>query len=465
MFVKKITTTTCSLIIRRKYCSVKNFEDIPSTRGLPLIGSTFSLVITGGLKKLHKYIDRRHNKLGPIFRDNVGPVTAVFLSDPDEMRAVFAKEGKYPKLTKPSSWLLYNEKNNYSRGLFFMEGEEWHHFRRIMNKLLLKGDFSWIETSCDAATSLLIDRINPNEEFKNLEAELYKWSLEVIVSVLIGGDNYKRRYEEIENLVDRLSSTVNLIFKRTSELQLIPAELALKLNLKRWRNFEESVKRSLNLANDLIDRIRNENDGLINKMKQENINNKDLDRIIIDLIISAGDTTSYTMIWILFLMAKHKNHQTKLRQTLRSDPKTNYSKNIVRESLRLYPVAPFLTRVLPEDAVICGYNVPAGTAVVMSVYTSGRNGKYFKRPDVFLPERWDRGGMNDSSVRQASLPFSMGPRSCVGKKIAEIQLTVTLSKLIENFNIDVVNDEEIDDVLVMVPQPSKPLRLIFRNIT
>lgn len=463
MFVKKITKIY-STIIGRNCSSVKSFQDIPSTGGLPLVGSTFSLIATGGLKKLHKYMDRKHKKLGPIFRDNVGPVTAVFLSDPEEMRAVFAKEGKHPQLTKPASWLLYNKQHNYSRGLFFMEGEEWHHFRRIMNRLLLKGNLSWIEESCDVATNLLTDRIRHNEELQNLEAELYKWSLEVIVSVLVGAESYKECHKEVDNLVQQLSSTINLIFKHTSKLLLIPAELALKLNLKRWRNFEESVTRSLDLSNDLINHIRDKGDGLINKMKKENVNNKDLDRIIVDLIISAGDTTSYTMIWLLFLMAKHKNHQAKLRETIKSDPNTNYLKNVVRESLRLYPVAPFLTRVVPEDTVICGYNVPSGTLIVMSIYTSGRDEKYFKNPDVFLPERWDRDKMNDMSVRQASLPFSMGPRSCVGRKIAETQLTMTLSKLVGNFNIDIINEEEIDDVLVMVPQPSKPLRLVFRNI-
>lgn len=67
---------------------------MPSPRGLPIIGTTLSLILAGGYTRLHEYIDRKHQELGPIFRNTVGPVTAVFLSDAGEMRKVFAKEGE-----------------------------------------------------------------------------------------------------------------------------------------------------------------------------------------------------------------------------------------------------------------------------------------------------------------------------------------------------------------------------------
>lgn len=68
---------------------------MPSPRGLPIIGTAFSLILAGGYTKLHAYVDSKHKTLGPIFKDNVGPVTAVFLSDAEEMRKVFAKESKF----------------------------------------------------------------------------------------------------------------------------------------------------------------------------------------------------------------------------------------------------------------------------------------------------------------------------------------------------------------------------------
>lgn len=71
-------------------------------------------------KQLHKYVDKLHDKYGPIFRESLGPVTAVFISDPHEMRRVFAHEGRYPIHVLPEAWLHYNKIHKTERGLYFM---------------------------------------------------------------------------------------------------------------------------------------------------------------------------------------------------------------------------------------------------------------------------------------------------------------------------------------------------------
>lgn len=77
------------------HLQVMDFQKMPSPRGLPFVGTAFSLIMAGGYTRLHEYVDKRHKELGPIFKDNVGPVTAVFLSNAEEMRKVFAKESKF----------------------------------------------------------------------------------------------------------------------------------------------------------------------------------------------------------------------------------------------------------------------------------------------------------------------------------------------------------------------------------
>ena len=94
--------------------------EMPSPRGLPGLGSTLDLIAAGGAPRLHEYIDCRHRELGPVFRDKIGPVQAVFVSDPTEMRRVFTLEGKYPVHILPESWVLYNQLYGCQRGLFFM---------------------------------------------------------------------------------------------------------------------------------------------------------------------------------------------------------------------------------------------------------------------------------------------------------------------------------------------------------
>lgn len=94
--------------------------EMPEARGLPLVGTTLSLIRAGGASRLHEYVDKRHDELGPIYRENMGSVKAVFVSSPDEYRRIFRLEGNRPKHLLPEAWILYNEMRKCRRGLFFM---------------------------------------------------------------------------------------------------------------------------------------------------------------------------------------------------------------------------------------------------------------------------------------------------------------------------------------------------------
>lgn len=374
--------------------------------------------------------------------------------------------GKYPLHIKPEPWLVYNEKHKYTRGLFFMDGEEWLLFRRIMNKLLLRGDLSWIEDSCEVASDLFLRRIKfyseKNAEFPDLEKQLYKWSMDVIISVLLGPNTFKKNHETLQPYLEKLAANVQLVFQTTSKLMLFPAKFAEKYNIPPWKRFERSVKTALESASEIVEILRNKfqcGDGLLYKMEQEAMVRADVNRIVEDLILGGGDTTTYTMEWMLYLISKHK----KIQEKLRGNDKT-LIRNVLRETLRLYPVAPFLTRVLSHAAIVGGYSIPAGTLIVMSIYTSGRDERYYKNPALFLPDRWVRNSTHSAVNQQASLPFGIGARSCIGKKIAEAQLQMTLSKVVRNFNIALCNRKDINIILKMVAKPSEPLRLKFNKI-
>lgn len=436
-------------------------HNIPSPKGLPLVGTTFSLICAGGAPRLHLYADRRHKQLGPIFKEQIGPVSAIFLSAPELMRTVFAQEGKCPMHILPEAWSLYNEIYGCSRGLFFMNGDEWLRNRRIMNKILLKGDTGWIEAACEVVSADLVNQWEilrkRREILPGLEGLLYRWSLNTIIAVLLGKRDYRKREAILNPLLDRLSSVVHLIFEASVKFQVFPAKIAAKCHLPSWTRFVTTVNTALELANDLIETLMRENgseDGLLKKMQEENLSMTDIKRIVVDLVLAAGDTTAYTMAWVLYLLAKHPQIQEGIRQ---SDYSQSYIKNVVRETLRLYPVAPFLTRILPQNTLVGGYDIPAGTLMLFSIYTTGRDSTYFKDAEKFWPDRWLREN-STTNMQQACIPFGFGARSCIGKKIADYQLQTTIAKIIKNYNLDVENDE-VEMILKMVAVPSQPIRL------
>lgn len=74
----------------------------------------------GGVSQIHRYIDERHRQLGPIFREKLGHVEALWLSDPVLYQQVYKQEGVHPELMLPEPWVIFNRAHGYKRGLFFM---------------------------------------------------------------------------------------------------------------------------------------------------------------------------------------------------------------------------------------------------------------------------------------------------------------------------------------------------------
>lgn len=103
-----------------KNIKVEQKKDVPIVKGLPVVGTMFSILAAGGGRKLHEYIDKRHKQYGSIFREKLGSVDAIWISDPLDMKLVFAQEGKFPQHILPEAWLLYNDTYGQQRGLYFM---------------------------------------------------------------------------------------------------------------------------------------------------------------------------------------------------------------------------------------------------------------------------------------------------------------------------------------------------------
>lgn len=454
---------------RRLHGSRRLSGEVPQARGLPLVGTTLALLAAGSAPKLHLYIDKRHRQLGPVFRDKIGPISAIFVSDPEEMRSVFAQEGRHPAHMLPEAWVLYNRAFGRSRGLFFMDGEEWLHFRKIMNKLLLRGDPRAVEEACITASEQLVERVRAlGPRIDDLEKELYRWSLNVITAVLMGAKNYDASRGRLEEVLGRLAGTVSSVFESSVKLQLMPAVVAAKLRLPAWRRFASSVSEALSASTLLVTTLLElpASDGILQRMVEEKLQREEIVKLVADLIIAAGDTTAYTMEWLLYLVAKNRRVQQELRLVLKEEPAPALLKNCVRETLRLYPVAPFITRYLPADSTISGYHIPKGSLVIMSLYTMSRDGRYFENPEVFKPDRWLRSGYGSvAAMQQASLPFAMGARSCIGRRIAEAQLQLALAGLVRAFDVELVGGREPEMVLRMVAVPSEPVGFRFTRIS
>ncbi|KAH6951099.1 cytochrome P450 [Ilyonectria sp. MPI-CAGE-AT-0026] len=124
-----------------------------------------------------------------------------------------------------------------------------------------------------------------------------------------------------------------------------------------------------------------------------------------------------------------------------STKKLPYLHAVVEEGLRLFPPVPLGLPRVCLGATIDGYYVPSGTEVSVDNFVMSRDARNFPDPDEFHPERWI--GENTRSNKEASHPFSIGPRACLGINLAYLEARMILATMVYSYDWELV-DKEVD---------------------
>ncbi|GFV51451.1 cytochrome P450 315a1, mitochondrial [Trichonephila clavipes] len=460
------------------------FSEVPTPKGLPILGTAIELIRSGGAAKIHEYCHKRHQELGPIFREKMGALDVVVVSNEDYITRVYRSEGKNPMHLVPEPWLIYNEKKGIKRGLFFMDGEQWRSRRSVLNHLLIP---KIAELHGHIFTSVVNDVVDRWEKIvektgdgvlPNLENELYNWSIETLGTMVFGRRLGCVMPAESESQLHEFVHQVQQIFKESATMAIIPPKLASTFRLPVWRRFESAADTALEMARGYVEQRIAEIDqerktdkpigGILRYLLDiPNIVQNEIVNIVADLILAAADTTSHATQWALYSLARNPECQEKIlseiarvvpveREINHNDIKNiPYLMKIVKETLRLYPIASFLTRVLPKKIVLGKYEIPAGKLFFMSQYTVGRDPERFDDPEKFDPDRWD----NPKPNAHGCMPFGHGARGCIGRKVAELKMQLLLAKAVQRYHIEAVNEKEVGIALRMITTPDQPIKL------
>ena len=195
------------------------------------------------------------------------------------------------------------------------------------------------------------------------------------------------------------------------------------------------------------------------------------------LLFAGQDTSAATLSWTLHLLSLYPKVQERLanevrdalnvdetfirsrdhRITRKMISKLPYLEAIIKESMRMYPVAPFIVRRLQEDISIPTedndgtISFPTGSIALIWIYSLHRNPKFWSSPDDFIPERWIDNDLKDlGQSNGAYMPFASGPRNCLGQPIAHIVIRTILARLVYQF--------EFTDLRLCAPYRAEDLR-------
>ncbi|KAL2022266.1 hypothetical protein VTK56DRAFT_5876 [Thermocarpiscus australiensis] len=184
------------------------------------------------------------------------------------------------------------------------------------------------------------------------------------------------------------------------------------------------------------------------------------------LVLAGSETTATALSGAAYFLATHPEVQRKLAEEVRtsfasedeidlfSANRLTYMLAVLDEAMRVFPPVPsHLPRVCQaEGATICGYQVPGGTGLDIWPYAMNHCSRNFTEPEKFIPERWlaedEYQGHRFDKRRHAALqPFSVGPRNCIGKNLAYVEMRLILARLVWNYDLvlaDRVSEEFLD---------------------
>jgi len=191
--------------------------------------------------------------------------------------------------------------------------------------------------------------------------------------------------------------------------------------------------------------------------------------------IAGFETTAKTLAWVVYLLAAHPEIQDKLSAKIQKvtdgkpDPsyeeiqEIEYLKYFIEESMRLYPISPYLIREAENNAIINGVQLPQGTEIFVSSWTMQRDPKYWKEPDTFLPERWKPSHPFYNKDQFAQMPFGGGQRVCIGKRFAITNMKTILVHILPKFKISLAEDFVVKEKTELTMGPEKVLVTVTKR--
>ena len=164
--------------------------------------------------------------------------------------------------------------------------------------------------------------------------------------------------------------------------------------------------------------------------------------------LAGHETSASALAWALYLLATHPKWQAVVaKEGAQFDgsfahlSSLKHTRDVFRETLRLYPPVPMMVREATQGEVFRGRQVRAGAQVVLSPWHLHRHTRLWHNPDGFDPARWETEN-GKTCARNAYMPFSAGSRICSGAGFALIEGTVLLARLLKSYEFAAVAEHE-----------------------
>ncbi|MDG2532981.1 cytochrome P450 [Sphingomonas sp. HITSZ_GF] len=396
------------------------------------------------------------------------PGAPVFLTDPTAVRAVMVDHAEdfphghlWRRVMHPA----------WGDGLVAVDGADWRRQRRAAAPAFRAAEMAALAPRMRTAAEAALTRWRSADQPIDIAAETGRIAFDVILdTVLSGGEDFARADTET-----RVHAFLNqLELRRLSYLFLpdrahrgklnrpAPEGAALRADVDRMI----AHRRRTMPRGDLVDLLL----GAIDPDTGRPMEDPLLRDNLLGFIMAGHETSAVTLGWALWLAAAHAPSAARMRAETEAVTggapigpehveRLVFTRQLIQETLRLYPPGYQLTRVCTRDAVIDSRRIRAGTRILIPVYALHRHRQYWRAPDAFDPDRFAPG--MPTPDRHLYLPFGAGPRICLGAAFAMTELVVVLATLVRAARFTPLSVPRPVASTSIRPQHGLPMRVDF----
>lgn len=423
----------------------------------------------------------RRNKVGFLsrLRDHEGDLSAfrlgkhelILITHPDDVHWVEAKNAKnYVKAT--------NLRELVGDGILMSEGEKWRKQRRLIQPTFHQGTILKMVDTMNRRIAQHVDSITTQwkqspDGSVDLGFGFKKLAFEIVGEALFGSE-LGNRFADLRSSMEYINL---FLTRRFGQLIPIPVGVPLPSHLKFQRAkhaIDEAVFEIIRLKKAAVD-SGHPHDDLITKIMvardPDTGETMPIDQLrdeATSMLLAGFETTGHLLPWIFHLLSTHPEVQRSLHDEIESvlqgqSPRGDelfrmpVLNDVVDETLRLYPpVWAWTKRALGADT-IRGHVIEPGSIIYVSPYVVHRHPQWWDQPDAFLPSRWTP-ELRERN-KHAFFPFGMGPRTCVGKHFALMEVKLILIRFFQKFRVEPLTGFEVKADFQITLGMQKPLRL------
>ncbi|CAL8112345.1 unnamed protein product [Orchesella dallaii] len=502
-----------SYVTRRRKQILKSAE-CNGWDNIPKVSVIRFLSTTRVLSSILVEVSNLCKQMGPIFRVKFFTEECVFLIDPiSAHKLLTSKEhGHYPK---PE--VLYGSLHEMlGNGVLTSQGDYWQAQRRILSKGF---SYSALRRYCKTynkcARQLVSDLENKFDDnngikYQQIGSMIHLCSIKIITEAVMGLDSSKDEVEA-EVVLDSFNNLKDIAIQRFRKGLLLIWNPIWKLhplsrentrNLKnvddiikrlilRYRNIQENAQyfQEKTFTSPTHDNGDKEEDNMrfdcmLELMYKYGLNEKQIVDEVKTLIWAGYETTSAAMHFLLFMLALNKTHQEACRKEVDKffdDPTycqngelsmeglldMKYLERCFLETLRMFPVVLIILRRLRSPLKIDEtLEIPVGTSAALPLGFYHYMEEYFPNPKKFDPDRF----LTEDILKRQSftfMPFSAGPRICIGLKFAMLEAKTVVAHILREFEVhtqDKFEDIALIPAMVSYPERDYYFHLQKRNV-